>query len=241
MRTDVQRRVSREPPLVEAPCHERGDGEGERHREPDKAQVQKDRMESDQRVVLQERVRARTRRAGPGRSTCANGFAGPAMRAKKKTATQSPIEARPSHERIGRPLAEHVGHRGQVPGEDERPEQDRALERRPHAGDGVQDRRLTAVVRRHESDREVVDQAAPAPWRWSHRTAPASTQRANVRACRNSACRPVARPTPIVTTPDTAASRPSATPISPRAAFISSSRSVLSPDSGGPRCRRWSA
>ncbi len=73
------------------------------------------------------------------------------------------------------------------------------------------------------------------------RTAPANTQRANVLARRYNDARPVAKPTPIVTTPDTAASRPRATPTNPRAAFISSSRSALSPDSGARRCSCWSA
>ena len=124
----VQRRVSPEPPLVEAPRDECGEGEGKRHREADEAQIEKDRMERDQRVVLQEWVRARTIDGDPA-DDVGEGIGRAGHEGEEEDGHTEPDQARPCHEPIRGPPAKAVGHRGQVPAENERPEQDRALQR----------------------------------------------------------------------------------------------------------------
>ena len=55
----VVRRTAASQPSPKRPVIERGDRERERDREPDVARVEERRMDRDERMVLQQRIRAR--------------------------------------------------------------------------------------------------------------------------------------------------------------------------------------
>src|ERR1035441_505553 len=145
--------------------------------------------------------------------TCANGFAGPAMRAKKKTATQSPIRldhaTSGSDARLRNTWVTAARYPARMSAQS-RIEPWRADHMPVMEYSAGVSRLLLAATKAIEKSWFKSARSMP----MVARTAPASTQRANVRAWRNNDCRPVASPTPIVTTPATAASRPSATPTS---------------------------
>ena len=90
-----------------------------------------------------------------------NGFAGPSVSAKKKSATQSPtIVAHATSGSVGA-IAEAVRHERQVAAEHQDPQEDRAFERRPQAGDREQQRRRPRVVLGDVAQREVVGEERP--------------------------------------------------------------------------------
>ena len=96
----------REPPFAEAAGDERGDRERERDRESDVARVEHRRVDRDERMVLQQRVRALHRRAGIAPVTSLNGFAAMSISSEEEQQHAELHERRPRHERIRRTVAE---------------------------------------------------------------------------------------------------------------------------------------
>ncbi len=144
-------------PLVAHPARdERGDREGERHREPDEPEVQHRRVHGHQRVVLEQRQRTATRRPG-ALASVANGVVGPRTSSEIERAHAEHRRKGP-RERLGAPAAEPERHRGEVSAEHEVPEQERALVRRPEREHLEERRRVAAGVRRDVLHREVVGQ-----------------------------------------------------------------------------------
>ncbi len=122
---------------------------------PDEAEVQEDRMEGDQHVVLQEGVRPEP--VGGHRAAHRHErVRRPGHQPEEEDRHDEGDQHGRRHKRVGGAAAEPASHDGEVPGEHERPQEDRPLESRPHAGDRVQQRRLAAVVVGHIGEREVV-------------------------------------------------------------------------------------
>jgi hypothetical protein len=144
-----------EPAFAEATGHEGGDGEGERDREADETHVEKDRVEGDEDVVLQQRVRpeagcrdrAGDRHEGVGRS---------GHEPEEECRNDESHEQCPGDERIRRPAPEAARHHGDVAREHERPQEDGSLQCRPHPRDGVEERSDAGVVVEDVGEREVV-------------------------------------------------------------------------------------
>ena len=153
-----------EPALTEPAGDQCRHRERERNREPDVAEVEHRRVERHQRVVLQQWVRAATvewdrpvdelERVRRDRHED-----------EEEECDREAHEQRPRDHRVLEPVPEPPrGHRD-VPGEDQRPEQDRAFERGPQAGDREEQRGAPCVVVGDVLDREVVGDAAPIPSR----------------------------------------------------------------------------
>ena len=154
-----QRPASRfdQPAFPEPTRHQGGDSECEGNREADIAEVEHRRVERHQRMVLQQRIRPGT--VGGDRAVDdSEGIGGPRHQGEEEAGDDEYRQRRPPDERVGRPLAEVVNHHGEIAGEDDRPEQDRPLQRRPHAGDGEEQRRLATAVLGDILQREVVTQ-----------------------------------------------------------------------------------
>ena len=90
-----------------------------------------------------------------------NGLAGPSMSAKKNSATTSPATVATATSGSAAALAEPVRHEREVAAEDQRPQQDRALERGPQPGDREEQRRAGGVVLGDVAEREVVADQRP--------------------------------------------------------------------------------
>ncbi len=126
-----------EPPLAETAGDERRDRERERDGHADVPEVEHRRVERHERVVLEQRVRARPSRGViPG--TSVNGFAATAMKHEEEQRHAEPDDHRPPDHRVLEAGAEAVGDEREVAGEQQRPEQDRAFERRPQPRDREQ-------------------------------------------------------------------------------------------------------
>ena len=119
-------------------------------------------MDRHQRVVLQQRVGAGTVVAGMAPVTDWNGLAGPASSRKKNAATTNIITSAHADERVA--AARRRNHRqvgDAVAGEDERPQEDRALERAHRRGHVVERRRGPRAVVGDEGQREVAGDQRP--------------------------------------------------------------------------------
>ena len=158
--------------------------------------------------------------AGTAPTTCANGFAGPAMRAKKKMATHSPTRLDQATSGSDARLRNTWVMTARYPA---RMSAQSRIE--PWSADHM------PVIEYNSGVSRLLFAATKAiekSWRKSARSiATVASDRAGedpegegARVAVQRRAGRVTRPRPIVTTPDTAASRPSATPTSPRAAFI---------------------
>ena len=144
-----------DPVVAHASGDQSRDRERERHGEPDEPQIEERRMRRHQRVVLQQRQRPvpvgrhrgerRERRRRP--------------EDEQQVERDDPVHRRERPpERLGTPRAEPERDRGEVPAEDEVPQQERALVGRPQREDLEERRRRDARVRGDVADREVVRQ-----------------------------------------------------------------------------------
>ena len=88
-----------EPALPDPAGDERGDGEGERDREADEAEVEEDRVERRRGGCPAAARSGRRRRAGIAPGVAANGSAGPSISAKKKTDDDEARRAAPTRRR----------------------------------------------------------------------------------------------------------------------------------------------
>ena len=151
--TSVQRRHSICQRSPTRPGRQHADGEGEGHGEGDEADVEQRRVDGHQGVVLEQRVRAQALRH-TGRRL--EGVRGARHEPEEEGRNEVEDEGGPADDGVGRlaPVAQHEERRDH--GEDEAPQEDGAGQRRPHAGDGVEQRRHRAVVLGHEDDGEVV-------------------------------------------------------------------------------------
>ena len=156
--------------------------------------------------------------------TSRNGLAGPSMSTKKNSATDETGDRsrprRPGRSRAGGTCAR----RTRVAAEDQRPQQDRALERGPQPGDGVQQRRAACVVLGDVADREVVADERPLhrPAATTAATRTTNTQRRPKRSRpRRACCSPATR----TVMPTTQAPAPTASAAYPSAAFMPRRRS----------------
>ena len=117
-------------------------------------------MERHQRSVLEQRVRA-----GPWLGiapwTRAKGLEAVSMRAKKNVATRYPTILAHTTNGSCAAVAVAVPHGRQVTREDERPQQDRAGQVRPHRCHAVQERRKGAVVVVYVNEGEIVCDQCP--------------------------------------------------------------------------------
>ena len=163
---NVQRRVSTSQPSLRRPVTSVATAKENGTVKPTKPRYKKTGWKAMSGVVLQKRVRARTV-GGHLPDNMSERVRRASHEGEEEDGDAKPDQAGPRHEGVSGPLAEHERHGGQVAAEDQRPEQDRALKGRPHAGDGVEQRRFPAVVGGNEGDREVVREATPAPWRQS--------------------------------------------------------------------------
>ena len=149
-----------EPSLAEPAGGQRRDGEGERHREADVAQVEHRRVDGHEDVLLQERVGAGpvvARRDGHGRERVGRAE----HQQEEEEADDEHRQQREADERVGQPAAELAGDVDGEAGEDQRPQEDRALERRPHRRHVEQRRRAARAVVVDEADREVAGDQRP--------------------------------------------------------------------------------
>ena len=200
-----------QPPLAQPAGDEGGDGEGEGHGEADVAQVEHRRVEGHQRVVLQQRVGARAVERGPPPRPPGTGWPGPAMSRKKKAATTRPVSVAHATSGSVARLAEVAGHHRQVAGQHQRPQQDRALEGRPHAGDRVEQRRAAAAVAGHVVEREVVAEEGRLHGHGGHAPPPPARPTRSAGPPAGGGRRPAAARRPRVTTPRIDPARPRAT------------------------------
>ena len=157
-----------QPTLTEATRDQRADSEGEGHHEADVAEVEHRRVEGHQDVVLQQRVRTRSvvsrrRVEGLERVGCEQQYH------QERRGHREHREQRPSHQRIVETLAEPLGDRHQVAGQDQGPQQDRALQRRPEGGDVEQRRGGRRTVLGHIGDGEVPGDQGPLHGQEAHR------------------------------------------------------------------------
>ena len=89
-----------QPPLADSTGDEGGDGEGERHRHADVAEVEDRRVEQHEDVVLQQRVRPRAEVATG--TPLPNGLAGPKLTQGEERHDDEHHDERPGDERVGR-------------------------------------------------------------------------------------------------------------------------------------------
>ena len=109
-----------QPALADAPGDQRGDGERERHREPDVAEVQDRRVEQHEDVVLQQRVGARVRRAAGTTADVERIGRAEAEQGEERHDDEHHDE-RPADERVVGAAPEAPPDGGREPGEDRRP------------------------------------------------------------------------------------------------------------------------
>ena len=193
--------------------------------------------------------------AGTAGRRTGRGSPATSIRPKKNARDGEHGDQGPGHQRVVEPAPELVDHGQQVAGEDQRPQQDRALERRPHGGDVEEERgprravvvRRTATVKsRVTSARSMAKTATTAPTQHQppyggrvargrdRRRRRATTAISPVRAsrgrarCRHARGRSSRRPLPTATT------RPARSPGSAPAASFSA---VRAPGRGSPRRR----
>ena len=149
-----------QPPLTEATGDERRDRERERHGEADVPEVEHRRVERHQRVVLQQRVGPLAvgwdRAGDEGERVRGHGH-----EHEEEERDDEADDQRPPHHRILDAPAEPVRDERQVAGEEQDPQQDRALERGPQAGDREEEGCGARVVVGHVLDREVVGDERP--------------------------------------------------------------------------------
>ena len=140
-----------DPALVGATCEQRAHREGERDREADVAEVEQRRVGHHVRVL-----EARVEPAPSAGAACvANGVATTTSRKAKKTATPpSTGVTQATRSRARAPVDEQGG--GRVAGQDQQPEQQRALLPAPEGRDRVAGRQLAARVLGGVDEREVV-------------------------------------------------------------------------------------
>ena len=105
---------------------EAGHGEGEGDGEADEAQVEHGRVEGDQRVVLQERVGARAV-GRDGARDGAEGVGGADHQQEEERRHHVGDERRPADQRVVDAGPVLAGHGRDVAGQDEGPQDDRAL------------------------------------------------------------------------------------------------------------------
>ena len=159
-----------QPPLTDASGDQRTDREGERNGEADVAEVEHRRMERDQRVVLEQRVRSGAVVAD-GHRHGAERVGGPHHQREEEDAGGEHGQQRPTGQLVVQAIPEPVGDQRRVARQHQRPQQDRTLERRPHRRHVEQRRRPRRPVVGHVLHREVTrDQPALHRHRREHRT-----------------------------------------------------------------------
>ncbi len=149
-----------EPALAHPPGDQAGDGEGKGDGEADEAQVEHGRVEGHERMVLQQRIRARA----VGRKRPAEGVEGIGRtdhQDEEEGDHDVADQGRPADQGIAPTVAVLVDHGRDVAGQDQGPEDDGALEGRPHPGDLEQQRRCPPAVGGDVLEREVVGEQAP--------------------------------------------------------------------------------
>ena len=156
----VHRASGEQPPLPHPAGDERADGERERHREPHVAEIEHRRMECHEDVVLQQRVGARTVVAHR-RVERTEGRRGTDHQQEEEPAHHEQGQHRPADHRVGGPVAELHDDGHHVAAQDQGPQQDRALERRPQRGDVEQRGGGRRPVIGDERHREVAGDQRP--------------------------------------------------------------------------------
>ena len=113
----MARRVSTSHPSPKPAGGQRGDGERERNREADEAQVEHRRVEGHEDVLLQERVGARAvvaeRHGHP-----VERVGRPEHQQEEERAHDEHRQQGPTHQRVAHPLPELAGHVEGVAGQD---------------------------------------------------------------------------------------------------------------------------
>ena len=131
-----------QPALTDTPGDQRGDGEGERDREPDVAEIQDRRVEQDEDVVLQQRVGAEAAAVEVGDRAALEGVDRAEGQEEEECRHREHHHQRPGDQRVIEPVAVAAHDHGGVDGEDQQPQQDAALERAPQGRDVEQRRRV---------------------------------------------------------------------------------------------------
>ena len=145
----------REPALPEATGRERRDRERERDREPDEAGVEDRRVDDDERVVLQQRVRALS--VGRDRAVDLAERIRREQHQQEEEAEHDQLhQRRPRDERILGAVAKAPRGEADVSRQRKRPQQDRAFERAPRGRERVETGRGARDVVGDVLDREVV-------------------------------------------------------------------------------------
>ena len=134
------------------PAFQQGrDGEGERHREADIAEIEQRRMEGEA-GVLQQRVQAR---AVERRRPDARKRVGGEQREGEEARAEHRLDGKHARlERLAQAAAEHRNHRAEQR-QDQHPEQQRSFVVSPHPGKAVEQRLERMGVLRHRRDRKV--------------------------------------------------------------------------------------
>ena len=144
-----------EPALPHPAGHERRDREGEGHREPDISEVEDRRVEQDEDVVLQERVRPRPIEAHRHGRSGGERRGRPERDEREERRDHVHDHEGPGDERVVAARPESEGDRGGEDHQDEDPQQDRAFEGAPHRGHVVEGRRGGGTDLLDELDRVV--------------------------------------------------------------------------------------
>ena len=140
-----------DPRVTQTTGDERGHGEGERHGEPGEAEVERDRVRDHPRVFEQrveaaavggDRIEARERRRRHGHDRDEEGHDG------EHHGQRPRIE-------LTRPLAMAEDHDQRVERQHPAPQDDRALQRSPHARDAIPERRAQVGIVRDVADGEI--------------------------------------------------------------------------------------
>ena len=143
------------PGVVQPPGDQGGHRWARKGGETDQPQVEHRGVEEDQRIVLEEHVGPESVRGDPS-GHMGEGVCRAEHEPEEEGGHHVDGQGGPGHQVVLGPLAEPPDHRGGVPPEDERPEQDRSRQCRPHPGDRVEQRGRPAVVVGDIGEGEVV-------------------------------------------------------------------------------------
>ena len=143
-----------QPALPHATRGQRRHRQGERHGEAHIAQVEHRRVERHEDVVLEQWVGARAVVAGP-RLEAGERVGRTGQQEEEEGAHHEQHQQCPAHDGIVQPVSEPPYHQHHVAHQDQDPQQDRPLERRPEGGHVEQGRGAVAAVFGHERNGEV--------------------------------------------------------------------------------------
>ena len=150
-----------QPTFAETTSDQCGNRESERHGEPDESQVQDRRVEQHQNMVLQERIRARSRCRIESCDTIREWVGWAETDHCEERRDDEHHNQRPANEHIIGSFPEPPGHRSGEASEHKRPEQNRPFKGGPHRCKVVERRGVSRANLLNVGHREVASDQRP--------------------------------------------------------------------------------